>query len=140
MIHYPHQDAIGGNDALALRDNVCAALTAEFTNLRRFFRGAVCNPNRSEGGFSFSEYVFGGEVVEIGIQSYRKFWISRLLMNVLFGKDLDVFADGIEVISRTKKRVVVHICSQSRMAEIFTLAGWCAVEHDGDVGVRTCGG
>ena len=34
----------------------------------------------------------------------------------------------------------MHIASQSRMASLFTLAEWCAVTFDGDVGVRTCGG
>ena len=62
-----------------VRDNVCAALSAEFQNLRRFFRGAVCNPNRSECDVSGNEYVFtglgwGGVGV---IPSYRKFWISQ---------------------------------------------------------------
>ena len=77
--------------------------------MRRFFRGAVCNANRAEGGISGSTYMFAGEVVEVGIQSYRKFWISRMLLLVLFGKDWDVFVDG-EVIKKNGKKDCCAYC------------------------------
>ena len=58
---------------------------------------------------------------------------------VLFGWEFDLFGE-LEVVAHTKKRIVLHISSQFQMTELFTMTGWCAVEFNGDVELKTCGG
>ena len=78
---------------------------------------------------SSKTYCFGLERVALLSQMFRTFSMLLLLRLTMFGKDYLKINDN-EKIYRTKRVTFLHISSQKRMCELFTLAGRCLVEFD----------
>ena len=64
-------------------------------------------------------YKFENETVVIGSQAYRNFRFSYLAKISFFGPGLTLLHDN-EIISKSTKMILVHICSQRRMKELFS--------------------
>lgn len=103
-----------------------------------------CITKYPKASISCKVYSFGNEKVELNSQTFHTFNIPFLLQLCIFGKDYCKLTRN-KLIRKTNRQVLIHISSQRRMCDLFTLEGQCAVEFnvhvDGIVMYRkTCGG
>ena len=75
---------------------------------------------------SYLEVCFGKERVKIRSQSYCKFDISFILQLLIFRKGF-IKPKSHEIISNTKKRILIHIELEIRIQDLFNLRGLCGV-------------
>lgn len=113
----------GTNEELEV--NVMHSLTIEWENTYRVMRRCITHAPKEN--MSSREYRFGLERVKLHSQTFRTFSLSILLQLCIFGKDFSKMEEH-EVIWRTKRQTLIHISSQKRMCELFTLEGRCLVE------------
>ena len=92
-------------------------------------------------GLSCKVVPFGKEWVEISSQSLHSIYINLMLQKVLFGNIYEKLKEE-ECIQCSQRRVcVIHISSASRLNEILTISGLCAVVfHRVNGYVHTCCG
>ena len=88
------------------------------------------------------EYYFGNECVCLNSQSYRSVYINYLTRLTLFGNNYDTMVKGEEIVSMTKRVVLIHISSCERIKEIFSISGLSGVEFKSKDGMKwhTCCG
>ena len=80
---------------------------------------------------SITTQQFGHERVTLGNQSYCKIQMSYLLHLTIFGRDCaNVYRS--EVVHESRRRVLLHISSQARMKELFTIEEYCATDFEVD--------
>lgn len=138
--------AIGGrtdenaNDELEL--NIVRSLSIEWHNTFKIFK--QCIMREPKASLSYREYWFGHERVKFLSQSFRTFTIPLLLRLCIFGREY-CHLKAHEVIRKTKRVALIHISSQERMEELFSLQGRCAIRFDVEVDrivacERTCSG
>ena len=88
------------------------------------------------------EYYFGNECVHLNSQSYCSVYINYLTRLTLFGNNYDKLVKGEEIVSMTKRVVLIHISSCERIKEIFSISGLSGVEFKSKDGMKwhTCCG
>jgi len=84
-------------------------------------------------------YYFGKECVKMNSQTYRTVFINLLIQLALFGDDFSKLMN-YEIISKSKNMTIIHMSSQRRIKELFTLADLCAVDFIIDNKHYTCCG
>ena len=129
-----------GNDEL--EENIVRSLSIEWDNIFKIFKW--CIMRKPKASLACREYWFGNEQVTLHSQSFRTFTIPLLLRLCIFGKEYCNLT-AAEVIRKTKRVTLIHISSQERMEELFTLQGRCAVKFEVEVDrivacERTCSG
>ena len=101
----------------SIESRVLQALTYEWDNIVTFFKNCITRDPRKST--SSMVYTFGKEKVPVLSQTYREFRFSFLMERTLFGDNLSILKKN-EVVLKTKKQVLLHICSQKRMKTIFS--------------------
>ena len=107
--------------------NLLQNLTIEWENMVKLMKRCITRPPKTSD--SQKEYCFGHEWVVLHSQTYRTFTISLLLRLCIFGNNYEKLTKN-EVIQKTNRTVLLHISSQRRMCELFTLEGQCATAFD----------
>ena len=88
---------------------------------------------------SVQEKRFGKEIVVLGSQIYKSFYLNYLLKVCFFDSDYSVFNER-EIIHRYKKSMVVHIRSMSRIVNIFHKHGKSAFSFKNNGKEFSCAG
>ena len=121
---------------------ILESLTIEWDNTYKIMKRCITKSPKA----SISKTVcnFGHEKVELNSQTLRTLYIPYLLQRCMFGKDFCKLRK-YELIRKTNRQVLIHIASQRRMRDLFTLEDRCAVEFKVRVeGIcvykKTCGG
>ena len=105
------QNIINNKDELIL-----TSLTKEFSRFVSFMHRVLrSNPSVPE---SKKHKRFGKEVVLLGSQLFRKFFLNHLLQVTFFGLNYSSLFDH-EIVHRTKATVIIHIASKARMVDLF---------------------
>ena len=104
---------------------VLNALSYEWDVVVSFLRN--CITRQPKALLSSMSYKFGSERVIIGSQTYRNFRFSYLAEISIFGPNFSLLSSN-EIISNTKKMVLVHIASQRRMKDLFSKEDLVATE------------
>ena len=119
---------------------IMQSLSMEWEGLVKIFKRSICTAPKSID--SILEYKFGSERVCIHSQSFKTFNLSLLLKLTLFGRDYAKVVGEIRM--KTKNTCLLHIASQSRMRDIFSLEKQSAAVfntwRDGYGFIRTCCG
>ena len=121
----------------SLTDCVLQSLTLDWEKFVRVMRFSIVRPPKK--GLSLKSYVFGKERVVLRLQKHRRLYVNLLLRNTLFGINLCKMR-GEEIVYQTKRTSVLHIASQSRMKEIFTLNGLSSVGFSSGERTLSCCG
>jgi hypothetical protein len=125
------------NDFHIGTDDILQSLTVEWRRFVGVLRSAIVRPPKNP--HQKLEVSFGKERVTIHSQSYRTFDISLLLQLCIFGKQFEKLC-AHEIIAKTKKTVLIHIESASRMRELFSLCGLCGVTYNENGREMSCSG
>ena len=135
---YSIPSPIGGEDKDMFRDNVLESLTLEWRKIVRVLKTSITR--RATAKLSSRKYTFGSEVVSIQSQSFRDIDFSLLLLLSIFGgKDYSTMRAD-EIIKKTTRVTLLHIASQRRMDDLFTLSGLSATTFYTPSTVMTCSG
>ena len=122
------------------KNDIMQSLSMEWEGLVKTFKRSICSAPKSTD--SILEYKFGPERVCIRSQSYKTFNLTLLLKLILFGRDYVKVSDEIRM--KTKSTCLLHITSQKRMRDIFTLEDQSAAMYNtwrnGNGFIRTCCG
>ena len=121
----------------SLNTNVIDSVKHDWNYIVGLFRSAILRKPRS--GESERRYKFGDEEVVLGNQVYRAFHLNFLVRLVLLGDDFDGLKEW-EIVKKTKRVVVIHIASYTRMCKLFQIAGLSAVSFLKDSFTYTCAG
>ena len=97
---------------------VMESISLEWEKLRKMFKNAIERPSKRTITDPIF-YKFGSERVELRSQTYKKFDMTLLLRNYLFGEDFCKVRN--EVIKQTKNTTLLHFASMNRMIEVFTV-------------------
>ena len=106
-------DALQGEGGL--EGTLIDLLFFDWKDLCNRIRNSIKRPPKNE--LCPAVYRFGHERVVMNSQTYRKMTLSSLLRLYLFNKD----KIQRNIIKETKRMVLLHIASQSRVKEIFLL-------------------
>lgn len=88
---------------------------------------------------SIQKKTFGKEIVVLGSQIYKSFYLNYLLKLCFFDSDYSVFNER-EIVHRYKNSMVVHIRSMSRIVNIFHKHGKSAFTFKNNGKEFTCAG
>eukprot|EP00978_Attheya_sp_CCMP212_P014420 scaffold36716_cov41-Attheya_sp.AAC.4 len=117
--------------------DVLDAMTLDWARVVSLFRNSITR--RPKVLTSTIEVLFGKEKVKIGSQSYRKFELNNLIKLSLFGKNWSKLRH-YETVFKSKRSALIHIASENRMTNIFTLWGLCGSAFEVSGLVHTCCG
>ena len=127
---------------LSTKSIVMESISLEWNMLVKVFKEAISRAPPAEE--RKLKYVFGKEVVELNTQTYKKFTMTLLLNSYLFGENYSKVRNEVCYESKTKNVTVLHIASQKRMQEIFTIEEQTAsaflYEKGSFAAIRTCCG
>ena len=130
---------INNREEDSVKKRVMESLSYEWDAVVQFFRNCITRQPRKE--VSSMVYTFGNEKVHIHSQTYREFRFSYLLEITIFGRDFSNMKRN-ELISNTKKQVLLHVSSQNRMKKLFSKeelnATEFVMEKDDSKYVHTC--
>lgn len=132
-------NCIGGGDLNRVRTSVLSSLSRDWRVILAIMKSAITRSRRQDG-ISLTVHRFGKERVKLRLQTYRKFLLPSLLNLVLFGGDSYSHLTNREVVYKTRRIVVIHIASQRRMREMFTVVEECGVEFVVGGIMNTCCG
>ena len=101
---------------------ILSSVNLEIDQLQRVFRQALLRQPKRD----VSKYVrvFCIERVRMKTQTFRSFAMSLPLQLLIFGPNLSFMQDQ-EIISRTKKTVLIYIRSCKQIKDLFTVEGLC---------------
>lgn len=120
---------------------VMESILLEWEKLRKMFKNAIERPSKRTITDPIF-YKYGSERVELKTQTYKKFDMTLLLRNYLFGEDFCKVRN--EVIKETKNTTLLHFAYMNRIIEIFTVEEQkgTAFEWKSDklAAICTCGG
>ena len=129
------QNIINNKDELVL-----ISLTKEFSRfastMHRVLKSSPCVVE----GKKYKR--FGKEVVLLGSQLFRNFFLNHLLQVTFFGSNYSSLFDH-EIVHRTKATVIIHIASKARMVDIFECNQVRPFEYKKDndeTTIHTCSG
>ena len=101
-----------------LEQVVVQSLTVEFARFASVIKKAVRYKALVVENKNMKQ--FGNERFELGLQVFRSFFVSHLLICTLFGNTNYCSLKPYEIVHR-KEVVVVHVFSSSRLRELFTM-------------------
>lgn len=127
--------------AINVNADITESMTLDWMEFSRCFHMSIvktrANADRS--------YKFGTETVRLGNMIYRSSYLNHLLQICLFGHSGSLL-QSYELVDVSKKMKLIHLHSLSRLKEIFTLEGLCAIKkevyssNDGGVLTYACCG
>ena len=88
---------------------------------------------------SVQKKTFGKEIVVLGLQIYKSFYLNYLLKLYFFDSDCSIIGKR-EIVHRYKNSMVVHIRSMSRIVNIFHKHGKSAFTFKNNGKEFTCAG
>ena len=119
------------------KSKVLQSLTNEWfvsgTNMKRSIMKA---PRRE---LSAMVYVFGSERIELLSKTYRVFYMSDLLKECIFGDNFSKLKKS-EILTRSKRQVLIHIASNARIKKLFSLNSFTSVCETLNGKVYSCAG
>ena len=129
------------NKTNVLKTNVMMSMTWEWEGIVAMLKNCIRQKPKSLDSITTQQ--FGHEKVTLGTQSYRKVQMSYLLHLAIFGRDFaNVYRS--EVVHESRRRVLLHIPSQARMKELFTMEEYCTTKFEVDMNdikfIHTCCG
>ena len=99
---------------------ILQSVNLEIVELQRIFRSAILwQPKRDASKYAL---LFSTERVEMVTQTFCCFQISLLMQHYIFGPNFSYLQED-EIVSRTKKTVLIHIRSCERIKNLFTVKG-----------------
>ena len=108
-----------------LNKTIMDSLTMEWINMAKMLKTAIMSNCIGSSIIATSEkrYKFGREKIELKSQSYRSFFLTKLMQVTIFGSPLFSNLFSHEIVYRTKKEVVVHLLSQRRICDLLCFGG-----------------